>query len=307
MPARRDKTLHYRRAEWLHVGQTLESYIRQAIQALPTADDRTVEHGEDHFVRCLSARRRQTGGVFLHLTADTPGEAASTVPKALNTPDANIGEVAPPDDAEFMDGDAFLFVRDDHVCFCSTGLRDGGIYAFLVQLFEKADLGENSGLFQLGKVADADKLALIEANGVKEILLSASVSEAVSHYAGRQAQPVGILRAVGRKFHSLIADEEDHQDNLMVQVSIAADGRIKHNKEQGYERLQVLATQLVNDAEDGDMFTIVTQDDQKITAGKIILQKQVSIASTGKTVSRDPAWNELAVYYHELVANHLID
>jgi hypothetical protein len=308
MPARRDKTLHYRRAEWLQPGLTLESGLRQAVQALPTVDDRTIEHGEDHFVRCLRSRRRQAGGIFLHITADTPGEPASTVPKQLNHSDLDVGEAPPPDDAEFMDGDAFLFVRDDHVCFCATGMRDGGIHYFLARLLEKAELGEDAGMFALGKVADADKLVLIEENGVKEIVLNASVNEAVAHYAARRSEPVGVLRAVGQKLYSLLADDqEDRQDNLMVQVTIAADGRVRYNAEQGYERLEELARRIVEDAQDGDSFTILTKDGQKITPEKIILQKTISIVSSGKTVSRDAAWNELLDYFRELSANHLIE
>lgn len=308
MPARRDKTLHYRRAKWVHVGQTLESLIRQAVQQLPTAEDRKIEHGEDHFVICLRTRRRQAGGVFLHLTADTPGEAASTVPRQLNHADLDVGAVPPPQDAEYMDGDAFLFVRDDHVCFCSSGMRDGGIQYFLARLFEKADLGHNAALFVLDKVADADKLALIEENGVKEIVLNASVFEAVSHYNARRQEPVGMLRAVGQKLYSLLADDnEDRQDNLSVQISIGADGRVHHNEDRGYNRLAELAEQLLDGVQDGDSFTIITKDGQKITAGKIILQKPASLPAAGKSVSRDAAWNELFGYYSELSANHLIE
>lgn len=308
MPARRDKTLHYRRAKWVHIGQPLEAYIRQAVQQLPTAEDRTIEHGEDHFVRCLRTRRRQAGGIFLHLTADTPGEAASTVPKHLNLADLDVGAAPPPQDAEFMDGDAFLFVRDDHVCFCSSGMRDGGIQYFLARLFEKANLGDNAPMFILDKIADADKLALIEECGVKEIVLNASVFEAVSLYNARRQEPVGILRAVGQKLYSLLADDnEDRQDNLSVQISIGADGRVRHNEERGYERLAELAEQLLDGIQDGDSFTVVTKDGQKITAGKIILQKPVSLPAAGKSVSRDAAWNELIGYFGELSANHLIE
>ncbi len=309
MPARREKTLHYRRAQWLQIGQTLESYTRQACQTLPTVDLRTIERGEGKFVRCIRTRRRQQGGIFLHLTADTPGEAASTIPKLLNQADVDVGEAGPPQDAEFMDGDAFVFIRDDHVCFCAGELRDASIAYFLASLFLKADLGGASSQFVLNRVADVEKIQLIQERGVKEIVLDASLYEATAHYNARNAQPASVLRSIGRTFWSLLAhdDNDDRDDNLQVQVSIAADGRVRHNAEFGYRRLEALAEKVVENERAGDQYAIITKDNQKITAGEITLHKTARITAFGKSVSRDPAWNELLAYYQELAAAHLLE
>lgn len=310
MPARRDKTLHYRCAIWFEDAQTLESYVRNALQQLPTAEDRTVEAGEDHFIRCLHARRRHNGGVFLHITADTPGESATTVPKQLNAADVDVGQAPPPADGEFMDGDIFVFVRDNHVCFCSgSGLmREGSLQRFLAELFDKAGLGENSAAFVLEKVADAQALALIEAQGVKRISLNASVYAAVTHYAGRNQQPVSALMQAGRRLYNAVwaDDNEDRNDNLLLQVSVQADGRIKANKELGFQRLEELARQIVQTEQDGDDYTIITNDDQRISPGKFSLQKTVSLPALGKSVSREPTWSELMAFYHGLRADHQI-
>lgn len=310
MPARRQKTLHYRSAVWFQDGVTLESYTRQALQELPTAQDRTVEAGEDHFVHCLHARRRQGGGVFLHITADTPGESASTVPKQLNIADVEVGQAPPPDDAEYMDGDVFAFIRDNHVCFCSgSGLmREGSLQRFLAQFFEKAELGDNSGEFLFKKIADAQKTALIEAQGVREIDLKASLFAATSHYAGRTQQPVGLLRQTAlRVYNALLAeDSEDREDNLLLNLSIHADGRIKKNPELGFQRLEELARQIVDTEEPGDDYTIVTKDNQRITPASLILQKTLTLPSAGKSVSREPTWVELLAFYNELRADHRI-
>ena len=310
MPARRDKTLHYRSAFWVHpeeTGETLESYTRSATNALPTAEDRTVEHGEDHYIRCLRSRRRHGGGIFLHLTSDTPGEATTTVPKDLSAADVDVGSAPPPPNSEFMDGDAFIFIRGDHVCFCTGVMREGALRHFLIGLFKNADLDENAGAFIFKKSADADKLAMIQAQGVKEIELNATVFAAAAHYAGRQSQPVGFLRSAARVLYSLRdEDNEDRQDNLMLTVSIRADGRVKTNPHLGYERLEDVAEQMLEKYEEGDSFTIVTKDKQKITASKVFLQKPVSIPSAANTVSREPVWQELLTYYQELVADHMI-
>lgn len=106
----------------------------------------------------------------MHIAADTPGEEASIVPKAKKeTEELDVGTVAAPTDAEFLDGDAFLYVKDDHVCMCTTGLRDGAVRQFLYEFFDKANLGRYATRFDLMKVANVDKLKMLRTQGVKEI------------------------------------------------------------------------------------------------------------------------------------------
>jgi hypothetical protein len=242
------------------------------------------------------------------MTADTPGEAASTVPKALNHADVNVGTVPPPNNAEYMDGDAFLYILEDHVCYCSLNIRDGGLVYALGALFEKAGLGENSALFSLEKIADASKLQMIAQRGVKEVVLDASLYEATSLFNARHAEPVGLLRSIGRTFYSLRAnDNADRVDNLQVRVSITADGRVRHNEHLGDERIKDLARRLVNNEHDGDHYTIITKDDQKITADSILLHKIVRIAAFGKSVALEPTWTELIHYYAELEDGNFLE
>ena len=308
MPTWKEKTLHYRSALWFRDAGTLESQIRSAIQKLPTAQDRTIEAGEDHYIRCLSTRKRQAGGIFLHITADTPGEAASTVPKALNTAEVNVGSAPPPADAEFMDGDAFAFIRDDHVCFCSgSGLmREGSLQRFLVRLFEKADLGDAATSFTLEQVADAEKIALIEAQGVKRIDLNASVYAAATHYARRQGPMASLRQAARSIWASLQDDDDDHEDNLLLRVSIHADGRIHSNEELGFDRLEEIARQVIEGQQEGDKYTIITRDDQRIGPEKVMLQKSETLPAAGKSISREPTWTALLVFFNELAADHRI-
>lgn len=308
MPGKRERALHYRRVKWLHDSQTLESYARQAVQALNTVELRTIDRGEGQFIRFLRTRRRQAGGIFLHLTADTPGESASTIPKQFNQADLDVGASAPPVDSEYMDSDAFVFIRDNNLCYCASAMRDGGIAYSLGQLFEKADLGHNAKLFSLEKVADAEKIALIQERGVKEVVLNATLYEATSKYNQRHSQPTSILRSIGRVFYSLRDDDnESRMDNLSVYVSISADGRVQHNSEVGYARIEEFASQVVETQADGDSYTIITKDGQKISAAKITLHKTVKIASQAKSIAREPAWSELLTYYQELAAKNFLE
>lgn len=125
MVARRDKTLSYRRAEWFASGNApgLEKCIRHALSQLKSAEDRTINR-DGYTGKVARATDCPDGGLFLHIATETPGEAASVVPKAAPDADAlDLRTEAPPDDGEWLDGDAFLYANADHVCLCTTGLH----------------------------------------------------------------------------------------------------------------------------------------------------------------------------------------
>ena len=108
MVAQREKTLSYRRAEWLNgqVGPNLEKCLRHAVGVLKTIEERTINRGGQK-VRIAKADDASSGGLFLHLTTETPGEPASVVPKASpNAQTLDLTTERPPADGEWLDGDA---------------------------------------------------------------------------------------------------------------------------------------------------------------------------------------------------------
>jgi hypothetical protein len=144
----REKTVSYRRASWLPEvsGITLEGCIRDAHLNLKTIDDRTIGFGGS-LTRSAKQKNATPAGLFLHLTTETPGESASLVPHPKpRAQELDLRVEAPPGDGEWLDGDAFLYVRSDHVCLCSTGIRDGAINHFLHEFFKKAHLRKDSAL-----------------------------------------------------------------------------------------------------------------------------------------------------------------
>ena len=79
MAQKREKTLSYRRAEWLDPmpkGTNLELCLRDAHGALKTVDERTIVRDNGQCIRSANKLAPRDGGFFLHLTADTPGEEA---------------------------------------------------------------------------------------------------------------------------------------------------------------------------------------------------------------------------------------
>lgn len=219
MADKREKSLSYRRCVWLNNDPStisLSQCIKQATDKLRTLDDRTIGRS-GQLIKLLSLKPK-SGGFLMHISIETPGESASIVPKIHPVPDeVNVGTASPPPNSEFMDGDAFLYIREDNVCLCSTIIRDGAIAYYLRQLFDKAKIRKDSTQFDLQKVADMDKVQLLSKLGVKEIEIKASLFEASAMYQKRKNQTVGILAAAARHAKFVFGNEHDvNEDALNV-------------------------------------------------------------------------------------------
>jgi hypothetical protein len=305
MAEKREKTLSYRRAEWLDAvpkGTNLESCLRDAHDALKTVDERTIVRDNGQCIRSANKRAPRDGGFFLHLTADTPGEEASVVPKKGNVETFEVGTAAAPADAEFMDGDAFLFVRGDDVCLCSTGLRDGAILLFLYEFFTKAKLGKHATKFDLRKVPSLDKMKMLNQQGVKQIDLRATLYQATTQYEKRKNQASGVVRAVARHILSVVGDEkEDFDEGLRVGVTIKTDHRVmRKHLVIGEKRIEALAKDIVAHYDKDDDFIIETGQGQKIRADEIFIKEIVLIDSYGKSIKCKSAWEKLEGFYGRL-------
>ncbi|MGQ0589442.1 MAG: hypothetical protein ACT4N8_07915 [Sphingosinicella sp.] len=129
MADKKEKIISFRRAEWLidnPTSATLSGLLKQAIDKLQTAADRTVSRGDQEMI-LASLKPDKSNAFFLHITLDTPGEAASIVPKAGQTAsEIKVGTSPPPKDAEFMDGDAFVYICGNDVALCTTGVNRRG-------------------------------------------------------------------------------------------------------------------------------------------------------------------------------------
>ena len=92
------------------------------------------------------------------------------------------------------------------------------------------------------------------------------------------------------------------QDSLRVAITIKVDRREKRHLSLGEKDIQLLAEDMINNAEDGDDYVIITGTGQKITPKEIFVKTSVLIEADGKTVGRDRAWDELIAFYRSLVA-----
>ncbi|MEA2951169.1 MAG: hypothetical protein QOJ96_689 [Alphaproteobacteria bacterium] len=311
MVSKREKTISYRRAEWLNDDPSsinLGMCLKQAADKLKSVAERTIVRANGQQVK-LVGMKGSKGGHLLHFTADTPGESASIVPKkAIAAPDEiQVGTAAPPVDAEFMDGDAFLYVNGNDVCFCATGLRDSTIRHVLQDFFALAKIRKDSTAFDLLKIADVSKVKLLQSQGVAEIELRSTLSTATVSYNRRKHQPQSIVGAAAKQFRAVLGKEHDvTSDALRVMLVIKTDRR-RTGIALGEKRLKTLATSIINDQEDDDEYIIVTKGGLRIGPKEILMRSKVQIDSIGKSVQRDKAWKELFTFYEALEADGALE
>jgi hypothetical protein len=306
----KEKIISYRRAEWLidnPTSATLSGLLKQAIDKLQTASERTVSRGDQEMI-LASLKPDESSAFFLHITLDTPGEAASIVPKTGQTAsEIKVGTSPPPKDAEYMDGDAFVYICGNDVVLCATGVQDTTIAFYLRELFKKAHLRHDADKFELMKVADISKLRLLHRQGVKEVELKATVSEAASHYVRRKNTAMGIAGTIAKHVKAICANEYDvNEDSLRVLITIKTDGRRK-GLALGEKRIELVAEDLIKNQEDEDEFVIVTKTDQRIGPKEIFVRTKTKIQSHGKSVQKDKVWDELIKFYADLKSAEVLE
>jgi len=299
----REKTVSYRRAEWIvDSGRTLETYVKEANRKLASVAAKTVIYGAHH-VRIAKLKEVRGGGVLLHITAEIPGDATSVVPKIKGAEsEIELRRAAPPSDGEWLSGDAFLFVKDDHVCMCTTDIHDGAVQRFIHLVFERAGLRSSASQFVLRKQADIGAVNLLRKEGVKELSIRATLYKATADYQRRKNNALGVAGVVGKHFKAVLGTPHDvTHDSLRMELVLKADKRFgRGDIKVGEKQIERLAVDVINNFEPEDEFVILTRTGQKITQKEIFIRAKVMIDSDGKTVNCDQAWQELRHFFVRL-------
>lgn len=267
---RRFNTIRQRRARF--EGQIIEG--------------RNVEHGRD-----IS---------LLHLVAYTPDDQISVVPRAGNRAAADLALIDPPQNAEFLDGELMLLVRENDVAICRSNLGERAFAAYVHHLANESGMDGADAAFQLMKRADIDKIAMIQREGVKRVAMNSVAHAAAVDRAQRETVRETILGNVLDEVAALLGlegDIPDDAENLKVEVLFTFDKR--RGTEIDQRQLAYLAQQMLAEDED-EGFMIETLEGRRFRAQDIILSKPVRLNAYGKSVHYVDAWGELRAFYNEL-------
>ena len=302
MADKRVKIVSYRRALWLNPDPniTLEKYLRNASVKLATYKDRWVGLDEQ-IVRVAQQKNGIAGGLLLHLTAETEGESTSLVPKvAPNSIGFDLKTQPAPANAEWLDGDAFLLVVDDHFCICTTAVSDAAVKAFIWEYFKKAKLPVGADKFDLWKVADISKIKMLRSQGVKEVEVRASMFKASATFQKRKTHAISALGIATKHIKAILGKAADvNPDALRICLTLKTDER-ERGLVIGEKEIENIAADVVKNAEPDDEYVIITKTGQRITPKEMFVKTTAHIERDGKTVKRDDAWAELEKFFDDL-------
>lgn len=309
------KNLYYRRALWPNdiKADTLENYIKAAHQKLKTPVDRDFKTTRGDRVQCIDFELPENGGVLLHIGKYVPGEESSTIQQACkNSTKGKTGTQKASAGSEFMDGDIFCYIKDNHVCLLPSGTREGTATKYAQKVMEQLNKKTEARHLKLMRIARVDILNMLRNEGVKEISMRAGLYEA-SQLQINQSSTNVVERAMARAseaFGALVyTDKKAHEirerENLNIEVKLTFDGKAAQRKPQdnygadGQERLIELAGDVLDD-EKAEDFVIVTKKGNTVTSCQIAVKEPVSVGKQGKSVVPREAWDALLRYYDKL-------
>lgn len=313
----RDKVISYRRAVWLQKpadGQSLETFISDVHDKLSKVNKRIVERYAQK-IKSAKPKKLKDGGILRHLTADTPGEAASVVKSHQDeADDVETGTAPAPDQTEYMDADAFILIVADDVFMCTSGFREKAVRFVLAKLMYKAGNTEFSDQFDLIPSANMDKIKLIEQEGVAEIDIRASMYAASGSYIAHKKTSTNFMAGVSNIVAALAGSQDDEvqidgcaEDDVKISVVLKGSGRFRKGISVGHRSIEGIAQNLVEHAEQDDEFQIITRSGRRISQSEVYIRTKVAMEKSGKSVAKESAWEELTKLYKDLKHNGALD
>lgn len=230
------------------------------------------------------------------------------------TPAANaeVGVRPPESNENFMNSDFCALFRGNHVIVLNAGRNAAAPRNFLYGLFQNAEFGNNTWQFDLVRIGSLDKLAMIEAVGVKSIDLKVSISQAaavdLADHTGKGGIWLTVKRAVAEQFSAIIARDaeigrlrEAEKGSVTVSINVPkGDLAIAKNA------LNHMAEALAEDS-DADDFQITLRNGQTIKPHEVSVKKRVELDAVANSVNFEQAWTEMRSFMNELIENGQIE
>ena len=309
--AKLNKTLEYRRARFLDDGQNLEQLIRQAWGMFGTQAERTINVAGGRATTGLRSLDLNAAGFAVHCGRYTDGQGVGTIQTAP-APEVDIGEQPPEPGENFLSSDLMALVKDNHVICMNCGRNAGSLRIYFQQLFRKAEFEDASRQFELVRIANPDKVAIIGAVGVKRVDLEIDIAEATAAELIAEAGGGGIwdniTGSLGNAFQAITG-----QDETVEQIRQAEKGTMKVsiNVPKGdlnaaKEGLAQLSEEVVED-EESESYVIHLGNGDTIKPNEVSVRKQVELEAVANSVSVFQAWESMREYIGELMENGQVE
>ena len=313
--APRNRTIRYERPHWQEDydgAMTLSQAVQKCLNAMPNTIDTRIDLSDNRFCETRHRSPRGSSNVLLHVAFWTERQSASTVPHSSKpTPEADLDELAPGRDYDFLDVDGSILLSDDHCLMAHGGPNVGPLRWYLFQIIaraihqKKVSLPRAMSAFEFVNVANPDVISQFKRDPLKEIRLGiGQYHEEVMRSLGEEPNTSQRLRKAMAKV--LIPESEEIRhvaqtaSTLRHKLSIAcASGSIQQDE----DAMLAIARNLLE--EPGVVFE--TRGGSTLTREQMIVKKGVKLDPFGKTVFHTDVWREMGLYLSELADNGILD
>lgn len=315
MPPPKDtrfRTVSYARPAWNEApSRTLEDLVRSCLEGHQGPRSTRMSTGDVHSEVLYRQPPPPSPRVLLHMVRWTVGEAITLVTHAANGGRAGLDTQGPPPNSEFLDGDAMVLLKDDHVLMMpSPGFSGKAIERYIRDLLDRAvkdgTIPDDPALpeFEIVPVVNPIVAAQIRREGVKMIELGlGSYRETVRSVA----HDFGVKARVWEIVSSLMTREQ-RSDLLESSADVTGKLVITMRRKRGVLEAAELVplAESVSESEGDDDVVLETYEGRKVRRGSIVLQKRVELAKYGKTVLHGAAWEAMVDYFRELARDGLL-
>ena len=308
----RQRTIHYQRPHWpkkYDGAMSLSQAVQKCMAAMPNTDDTRLDLSGDHF---SETRHRKIDGnrTVLHVAFWTKRQPASTVPHPAPAPEADLDELQPGKNYDFLDSDGSILLDGDHCLLAHSLPSIGPLKGYLSRILARAtgqhgvELPSAMSAFKLVNVANPDILSQLKRDPLKTIELNVSqYNETIERAQGTEPNMIQKLRKAMADV-LLLEDKDLRQvaqaaSNLRHKLSITiGSGSIEPDK----DAMLAIATNLLD--ESGVLFK--TRGGSRLTRDEMTVHKRIRLAPYGKTVFHTDVWREMEQYMGELATDRLL-
>ena len=307
--AEKECTISYFRATWQSSPpeeMTLEQALRACLNSLPNVTDTRLKLRDG----LAEVRHRQItkNKLRLHIAGWTDREAVSTVPHSKNQAEADLDSKPPGKNWDYLDGDGMLLISGNHYFVIPNKLHPGSLRQYICNLL---DNGRNKGVnlpdrienFRLTPVANNKVIKKLYREGVKKIDLNIGQYMETSRSQERVSSRQIVEQLRGNVLSTLkeLLTKESDKRSIEEASNISAKLIIKIDKRKSgltTEKLAEVAKKIATESE--DEVSIVTDENNVIRRGQLVLKKKVRITTDAKSIHYNQAWEEMLNYLGEL-------
>lgn len=300
------KRIEYRYVVRLHPFHSLGDLIRKAWEILPNPSARTFPAGNGSSLRGLATHEYDDGSIAIQIVNYTDRQSVGVLSMDDSPENEDVGERPPDEGTNFLSGDMFAVISNDHLVTMNVPVNSSRFYNYLINLFSAANLGPQASQFTIQRRTDADKLAMIERFGVKRIDLKTGLQQATldriqqlnaspGMISQLRAKALEAVRAVmGNDEEYNLSDSENGYINLSLNLP-------KREIEEIKEDIDEIARSAVENEGGDDQYVIHLGNGEQIKSNEVVMRSSIRVEKHANTVQTGDAWNKMHDYLRTLI------